>query len=571
MKKSAIVIFFAAFLSVTGSAQNVQEGVNHIYAERYQSAKSVFDKLIAANPNNIEAIYWLGQDNIAMGNTAGARAVYEKALTANGNAPLILAGMGNVELLEGNPSAARQHFESAITASHGKKGNDPLVLNAIARANVDAYSESKKTGDLDYAIAKLNEAIQANPNNAESYLILGNAYRRKHDGSSAVQDYRKARQINPGLAVADYRIAMLFKTQTTFGQGNWDIVLENLNNAIAADPKFAPAYLELYYYYLLYKKDFATADNYASKYISNSDPSVENDYIKAQTDFVEKKFTEAITIAKNILAQTNNNAKSRVYRLLGYSYLGAKDTTAACDAVNQFFVKAKEEEVIGQDYLLRAEACGRNNPEAIRADVTKAVQMDSVPSRQLAMLNEEINKAKENNQRVLEAELRLISYQLRGANASPTELISYITVPFYLGGAYQKADSVAKVYSTIAPDSIYGYYWSALALSRIDTTMEQGLAVPAFEKSLQIAETDKVRYKSQGLQAASTLAAYYNNIKKDKESAIKYLQKGLAFDPGNANLQNFLKILQTPVKQAPQKAPAKKPGNSGTKPKKSGA
>ncbi|GAC1421611.1 MAG: hypothetical protein NVSMB67_16850 [Flavisolibacter sp.] len=562
MKKSASVLIFAAFLIVTAWGQNVQEGVKNIYAERYQSAKSIFEKLIATNPNNMEATYWLGQDYIAMGNTAGAKALYEKALTANGNAPMILAGMGNVELLEGNNSSAHQHFEAAIAASRGKKGNDPLVLNAVARANIDAYSESKKTGDLDYAIAKLNEAVQTAPANADSYLNLGNAYRRKRDGSSAVQSYRKAKQINPSLASADYRTAMLFKTQTTYGQGNWDIVLENLNNAIAADPKFAPAYLELYYYNLLYKKDFGIADNFASKYISNSDPSVENDYIKAQTDFVEKKFTEAIAIGKNIIAQTSNNAKPRVYRLLGYSYLGSKDTTAACEAVTQFFSKAKEEEVIGQDYMLRAEACGRNNADAVRADVTKAIQMDSVLPRQIAMLNEEIAKAKENNQRVLEAELRLVSFQLRGSNASPTELISYITVPFYLGGAYQKADSVAKVYSAAAPDSIYGYYWSALALSRIDTTMEQGLAVPAFEKSLQIAETDKIRYKSQGLQSASTLAAYFNNVKKDKESAIKYLQSGLSFDPGNANLQNFLKILQTPVRQAPR------PASSGAKPKK---
>ena len=61
--------------------------------------------------------------------------------------------MGHVELLQGKATDARQHFEAAITASHGKKGNDPAVLNAVARANIDAYTESKKQGDLDYAIA----------------------------------------------------------------------------------------------------------------------------------------------------------------------------------------------------------------------------------------------------------------------------------------------------------------------------------------------------------------------------------------------------------------------------------
>src|SRR5215213_11817962 len=145
MKKPAIVLFFAAFLSITALAQNVQEGVNNLYAQRYQSAKSIFEKLLAANPNNIEATYWLGQTYLDQDDIAAAKAVYEKTLAANGNAPLILVGMGHVELLDGKATEARQRFESAISLSRGKKGDDPNVLNAIGRANVDA-----KAGDVNY-------------------------------------------------------------------------------------------------------------------------------------------------------------------------------------------------------------------------------------------------------------------------------------------------------------------------------------------------------------------------------------------------------------------------------------
>jgi hypothetical protein len=62
MKKSAIVLL-SAFLSLSVFAQSVQEGVNHLSAQRYQSAKSVFDKLVAANPNNIEASYFISKIN----------------------------------------------------------------------------------------------------------------------------------------------------------------------------------------------------------------------------------------------------------------------------------------------------------------------------------------------------------------------------------------------------------------------------------------------------------------------------------------------------------------------------
>src|SRR5215216_6104856 len=192
MKKSAIVLFMA-LLSLSVCAQTVQEGVNHLNAQRYQSAKAAFDKLIAANPNNIEANYWLGQTYIKMRDTAAAIAQYQKLIAANGNAPLALAGIGQAELMQGKTAEARQHFETAISLSRGKKGNDPLVLTAIGRANTDA-----KSGDIAYAIQKLNEATQIAPTNVDAFLALGNAYRKiPGSGSQAATAYLKSIGIAP--------------------------------------------------------------------------------------------------------------------------------------------------------------------------------------------------------------------------------------------------------------------------------------------------------------------------------------------------------------------------------------
>jgi tetratricopeptide (TPR) repeat protein len=552
MKKSAIVLFFAALLTIQAFAQSVQDGINHFYAERYQSAKSAFDKLVSSNPNNMEAVYWLGQTYLDQDDVAGARAVYEKALAANGNAPLALVGMGHVELLEGKAAEAKQRFETAISVSKGRKGEDPNVLNAIGRANVEAYTEKDKRGDLDYAIAKLNDAAKLAPNNASIYLNLGNAYRKKHNGGQAITNYMKATQVDAKFAEPYYRMATLYKTQQ-----NWDIVTENLNKAVAADPKFAPAYLELYYYYLLYPKDFAKAEDFANKYVSNSDPSVENDYLKAQTAFVQKKYDEAISLGKNIVATAGEKAKPRVYRLLGYSFVEKGDSTAACQYVGQFFAKAKDEDIVGGDYILQADACGKDNPAIVKESYYKAVMMDSVLTNQLKMINEGIERFKNAGKKSYEADLRLLSYQLRDsakAQPNPTELISYIAVPYYQGGEYAKADSISKMYSAVAPDSIYGYLWSARSLAQMDTTMEQGLAIPTYEKLLEVASTDKVRFKSYGVEAAGYLGGYHNNVKKDKDMAITFFKRGLEFDPENTNLQRYISILSKP--SAP---PAKKP------------
>lgn len=94
----------------------------------------------------------------------------------------------------------------------------------------------------------------------------------------------------------------------------------------------------------------------------------------------------------------------------------------------------------------------------------------------------------------------------------------------------------------------------------MDTAWAQGLPVPAYEQLLRVSEMNKDRFKTYGLQAATNLAIYYVNIKKDKEKGIYYLNKGLEFDPNNESFKNNIAKLE---KQS--SAPAR-PG-TGTKPK----
>lgn len=546
MKKSAVILFFAALFSLQAMAQNIQEGVGHLLAERYLSARQSFEKLINANPNNLEAIYWMGQTLLAQDDLQGARNLYQKALGGNGNAPWALVGMGHINLQEGKSAEARQMFDAAIAAAKGKKGTDPGILTAVARANVQSYTDQRKMGDLNWAVSLLEQAAQQAPNNPNIFVALGNAYRKLHKGGEAVQAYRKAGNFAPAL----YRVASLYQSQR-----NWDVVVENLNSASAADPRFAPAFYDLYYYNLLYKRDFSAAADFANKFIAVADQSPENLYLKAQTEFVQEKYNEAISTANQIISGTNNNPRPRVYRLLANSFLRTKDTTSACTNSNMLLEKAKDEDLYGTDYILHATSCGRGNPDLVRQDIAMAVRMDSVLSRQVEMLNEAIENAQANNNKLLEGELRLMSYELRNAQgrASKDELISYIAVPFYLGGNYEKADSVAQAYATAAPDSIHGFYWSALSRTAIDTNMQQGLAMPMWEKVLTLAEGNKERFSSQGLRAATSLAVYNTNIKADVNAALSFVERGLAFDPSNDNLTNIKQVL-TQASRTPRRS-----------------
>src|SRR4026208_396750 len=149
MKKTSIALMIACLVSAYSiHAQSIRDGIRDIYAERYKSAKGIFEKLVAANPNSIDAIYWLGQTHIEMDDVAGAKAVYDKALMASANAPLLLVGRGQVDLLENKVSEARQRFETAITMTRGKKGDDPIILKAFGRAITNPYDVKEKKGEI---------------------------------------------------------------------------------------------------------------------------------------------------------------------------------------------------------------------------------------------------------------------------------------------------------------------------------------------------------------------------------------------------------------------------------------
>ncbi len=551
MMKITIAVLIAGLLEAGGvKAQSIQEGVNHLYAERNKSAKETFEKLVATNPNNLEAVYWLGQSYIAMEDVKSARELYSKTLQANGNAPLILVGMGHVNLIDGKKDEARQMFETAINLSTGKKGADVGVLNAIGHANVDA-----KDGDVAYALDKLKQAAQKDPKNADVFLNLGDAYRKAHEGGDAVTNYDMAASANPALARPVYRKAMVYYTQK-----NWELVTDLLKKAITVDPKFAPAYYELYYYYLG-KLDFNTAQDYANKFIANTEQDPQNDYLVAQTCFAKKDFECTINTSKGIISKAGEQTKPRTYKLLAYGYVGKGDTASAKQYIDQYFAKAKEEDIIPQDYVLRGQIYGTSDPNIVYESYVKATQMDSVYESKMKTIQEGIDWAKGRNDKIMEGKLRMLQ---SASKKTPNPADAFFTgLAFYQGADYKTADSLFKLYIASFPDSLYGHYYDARANLALDTTLAVEPYVTnmvnGFRRTLEIAANNKDKFKNQAVASSQFLAAIYNNTKKDRDSAIYFLQKGLEFDPTNPALSGFLKELQKPTGK-----PTK--GNSGGQP-----
>lgn len=546
MKKISITFLVAGLLFVSAiQAQSIQDGVKDLYAKRYKSAKAAFEKLLASNPNDIEATYWLGQAHIAMDDTIGAKKVYEKALLASANAPLVIVGMGQVELMQNKVSEARQRFETAITMTKGRKGNDPVILNAVGRAITETYSDKKKIGDINFAIQKLEEASQEKIKDesllADIYLNLGNAYRKAKPGESgglAYQNYQKSIDADPKFPVPHYRMAQLFNSQR-----NWDLYEKHLKDAIAKDARYAPAYYDLSYH-RMGKLDFAAAEDYAKKYSDNSDPDPSNEYLRASILYVQKKYDESLNLAKSIISRSGDKPKPQLYKLIAYNLLDKKDTAAAKPYVDDFFAKEKPDEITAMDYKLKADVYSAipGQEDVVFNSYLEGVEADTIMENKIDLLKKGAEFFKSKGQREKEGDLLAKVVQIK-----PNPTINdrfYAGVAYYFGGAYPKSYAIFDTVLQKNPDEIYGYEWKFNNAKLIDTLKQDSIAVPDALKLLTFTEKDTVKYKKQYVSAVSFLAIYYANKAGDKEKAIEYLKKWQSMDPVNKDaIQKNIDIL----------------------------
>ncbi|RYY56879.1 MAG: tetratricopeptide repeat protein [Chitinophagaceae bacterium] len=562
MKKFSIALITGLLFASVVQAQSLQEGINDLYAERYKSAKATFDKLLASNPNNIEATYWLGQVHLEQEDVAGAKALYEKALLASANAPLVIVGMGQVELTEKKVSEARQRFEAAITMTRGKKGDDPQILNAVGRAITSVYTEKNKLGDINYAVQQLELASQQkkvdNALLADIYLNLGNAYRKAkpgEGGGQAYQAYNSALGANANFAAASHRLAKLFESQK-----NSEMFEKYLNEAITKDPRFAPAYYDLYYT----AKDLTVAEQWAKKYIESSDADPQNDYLRVQTLWKKGSFDEAIAGAKNIIAQAGAATKARTYKLIADAYVQKKDTPSAKQYIDEYFAKAKPEEVLALDYKLKADVYSAipGQEEALFAIYQEGVKADTVLNNKVELLKKGAEFFKNKGQREKEGDLLQLLVNLK---PKPTinEMFD-VGRAYYFGGAYAKSYAAFDSFQVKYPDEVYGYEWKFNNAKAIDTTKRDSIAVPMAESLLAFAEKDTAKYKKQYITAALYLVDYWANYGKDGAKATQYIDKALIMDPTNESYKNVKKQLEKSAGAAPRSSnQSPKTGSSG--------
>lgn len=527
--KNLVVCCSVLLLAAGARAQTVQDAARLGYYERYDSAEALLHTIILKDPGYADAWYWLISTCLKNDKLKEISDTLKYAPPGVMNQPLLSAAYGHLLLREGDSMVAAGHFDMALKETRMK---NPAVLAEVAAAHIDA-----KSGSAAYAVELLQKAIKRDKRNPEFYILLGDAYRKLMDGGNAYKAYQQALEYSPGYAVAYYKTGKIYATQS-----NAEMFLPNFMKATQVDSVYAPALYELYYYY--YFRDAAKAMEYLQKYIAASDFDPQNDYLLTDMLYTQHHYQAAIDRATALIASGSTQA-ARLNKLIAYSYKEMGKPEMAVPYMHTYMSTGPDSAYILKDMEAMADIYaavpGREDSAALYYAKASGLEKDAI--KQMAYykkLGQLYKKVKDHNKEAY----WLGRYYAANPAAGNVDLFNW-GIASYLGKDFHMADSIFTLYENKYPKEEFGYYWSARSAAAIDSSMQQGLAIPHYMGLLQLAADTAANISKKHLvEAYGYIAAYKANTEKDYESSIDYFGKLLALDPDNEDAKRYVVILK---------------------------
>lgn len=531
--KFLMTIFMTTMLFGSAGAQELDDIRRLLDNERYAAAEETLEKKIDSGIEDPELNYLMVKTYLEQEKTSEAgQFVEERGLKApyQGKNTLDRVAYARYLMGTGNYQDAGDIIAGIMSVKRNTK--DPVVLYAVA----DAYIGSEK-GNLQEAIAMLVKAGDKDEKDPEIDMLKGNAYRKLGDGSNAYKAYAVALRKDPDNPKANYLMGKIFRAQK-----NPELYMDYFMKAYRADSTYAPVLDELYDHY--YYRDFKQAKKYLEKYIAATDYSVENDYAYTDILYLNKEYDAAIRSATAILEKEKEKAQPRLHKLIAYSYEAAGDTAQAAISLDTYFQKEDPARIIGPDYALKAKlTAGKDGMDSVATELyAKAFALDTLTSNktdyavELAKLSERLKD--------YSAQAKWLKYVYEHKEQRTNLDLFYWGVAHFNAKEYALADSVFVTYTTSYPENVYGYYWRGRINGAIDTSMNGGLAVPHYEKVVELGEKDKAANKAMLAKAYGYLGSYEANTTKDFEKALAWFERFLAIDPGNEDALRYTEILK---------------------------
>jgi len=529
----------------TATAQDLNSALNLTYQEQFDAADKAFSILGQNEPANGKYFYYSGENQLASYfidptnipfDAIAKKAIerYNKGIAANPNEPLNYVGIGKVALIQKNKTVADENFAKAQTFLPAKKVKSILTKPEQATLLVRLAEAYVQVGSTDTALvfSLLRRAEVLDNKNPEIYLVRGDYwFYTLNNGSRAAENYKRSQDFSPQSTRARVRLGQLY-TQIR----SYQDALEYYQGALAIDPSFAPAYLEMGFLYAKTKQPEESKKNF-KEYLNLSSSNIAAKRRYANMLIQTEDYKGAIEQIKQIMVMDSVSFND-LNRALAYSYFEEKQFPQAKYYIGKFFTNAPAEKITPKDYLYSGRILIKNQLDSVGIiNLTKAFELDSTNIDLLSEIATAYNKTKKFQNAGDTYKLKI---QLTNGGVNDH---------YKMGRAYfdaknwTEADSAFAKVNRMSPDFEPAYLFRARVYSNLDPDTKEGLAKPFYEKLVEKASADSVKYGKDILEAYNYLGYYYLVNKQYCES-MEYWDKIVALDPANENANSALKDLK---------------------------
>ena len=206
--------------------------------KNHTGALDLYNKALAADPENFDAVSGIVGTSIRLRQTAKAHARVDELIAVYSSKNDVLAGLHYLKstIFAAEKNAAAQ--EAELTQSLAADENYLAAYSAYAALLTDQNR-------ADEAIAQYQKAVEKRPS-AQVYTLLGILENARANTSEAEKDYRKALEITPDSQIAANNLAWLIAETS----GNLDEALQLATSVVAKNQTVAGYYDTLGYVYL---------------------------------------------------------------------------------------------------------------------------------------------------------------------------------------------------------------------------------------------------------------------------------------------------------------------------------
>jgi len=211
---------------VVAIPQKLDTALQSHRAGRLSEAEAAYSEVLAADPENIDALHFLGVVAYQRGEHGRAEELISRALSRNASNAPAYNNLGNALGAQGKLDAAIACYQQALA-----------LQPEYADAWVNLGAAFRAKGELDKALQCYQHALSLAPDIPMAHANLGNALAQQGKLDDAAVCLRKALALKPDFAEALCSLGNVLRNQDRLDES-----MDCLNKALALKPDFSEAY-----------------------------------------------------------------------------------------------------------------------------------------------------------------------------------------------------------------------------------------------------------------------------------------------------------------------------------------